>query len=203
MWVRTRVYAGKMQVLLPIDLFVLELHREHRQGTVASVAASGHWHGHVHGLARGLGRCLRGEVCRLRRQMLTQITQQLFHFDRKLHPSRRVTIVLGQNDDAAEQSAIDVDPYILEMIVKRPGADHLIGHVKSVSPVLAGTDLVRPAAIGGLGAEWPRPVRVDTVLQPLHMEAERPTVSVENEGLEPPPTHRVEARARTRTGYGG
>src|SRR5260370_112153 len=178
MWVRTRVYAGKMQVLLPIDLFVLELHREHRQGTVASVAASGHWHGHVHGLARGLSRCLRGEVCRLRWQMLTQITQQLFHFDRKLHPWRRVTIVLGQNDEAAEQSAIDVDPYILEMIVKRPGADHLIGHVKSVSPVLAGTDLVRPAAIGGLGAQWPPPLRVHTLLQALPLDTLRPPVTL-------------------------
>jgi hypothetical protein len=88
---------------------------------------------------------------------------------RQLEPVRML-VVLRNDDDSAEQAAVDAFPDVPGMVMERPGADHLAGDLEPVRPGLAGADLVRAPAVRTLRAERPGTVGVDTVAQPVQMK---------------------------------
>src|SRR5262249_57504109 len=89
------------------------------------------------------------------------------------------------DDDSAERTAIHRFRDVHVVIVERPCADRVLGHVEDVTPCLPGADGVAAAAIRVMHAERPGAVGIYAVNQPVYVEAVRFIVAVADVNEEP------------------
>ena len=111
----------------------------------------------------------------------------------------RRSVAGAEHDDAAEQPLVDLRVHVMRVVVERPGAERVVGHVKGVDPRLARADRVGAAAVvGRLGAERPGAVGVDAVAQAVHVQRVRNVVGVPDVDLQPLARARVDDGPGTR-----
>ncbi len=150
-------------------------------------AAPGDWPMGTHRCAGSMRRAALG--CLLVRRVVHLVMMRLDDFVDRLEKTlveavgygelRQVfAFLLRKDDQPTEEAAIDEGADVATVVVKRPRANGLLGRFVGVGPGLTGADFVRPAAVGALGAERPRSVRVDAVSQSVQVKAVRSDVGV-------------------------